>query len=85
MPDTHHRHLSPRQRQTLKLLLTGMSEQEIADKLGVGFETAHTYVQAVFRAHRVQSRAMLMARYLRRARRELKACRERLREEGLCV
>jgi DNA-binding NarL/FixJ family response regulator len=58
--------LSPRLRQVLDGLLTGASEKEIADHLGISHHTAHQYVKALFRRFNVSSRAELMATVLRR-------------------
>jgi DNA-binding NarL/FixJ family response regulator len=55
--------LSPRQRQTLTLLLTGLHERDIACVLGLSFHTAHQYVKAIYRVLGTQSRAELMARF----------------------
>jgi DNA-binding NarL/FixJ family response regulator len=58
--------LSPRLRQMLDALMTGASEKQIADQLGISPHTAHQYVKAVFRRFGVTSRAELMAKALRR-------------------
>lgn len=54
-------HWSPRERATLDLLLTGVSEKEIARKLGISRHTAHGYVKNLYRKLGVRSRAELMA------------------------
>jgi DNA-binding CsgD family transcriptional regulator len=58
--------LSPRLRQTLTLLLSGLREKEIAAKLDLHPTTVHDYVRAVYRAYRVHGRAELMALFLTR-------------------
>jgi DNA-binding NarL/FixJ family response regulator len=58
--------LSPRLRDTLEVVMTGASEKQIADRLGISHHTAHQYVQALFRSFNVTSRAQLMARVLRK-------------------
>jgi DNA-binding CsgD family transcriptional regulator len=58
--------MSPRQQQTLDLLLTGVCEKEIAVALDVSRNTAHEYVLAVYRRVGVRSRAELMARAIAR-------------------
>lgn len=57
--------LSPRQRDTLDCLLEGMSEKEVAKRLGVSPHTVHVYVKALHRAFAVRSRAELLTRCLR--------------------
>jgi DNA-binding NarL/FixJ family response regulator len=58
--------LTPRLRETLDVVMTGASEKQIADQLGISPHTAHQYIQALFRAFGVTSRAQLMANVLRR-------------------
>ena len=60
------RPLSPRERDVLRLLLTGDSEREIARALGLTPATTHQYVVAVLRNFGAHSRAELMAQWLRR-------------------
>jgi DNA-binding NarL/FixJ family response regulator len=55
------RELSPRLRQTLALLLTGLRERDIACVVGVSFHTLHQYVKTVYQALGVRSRPELMA------------------------
>lgn len=57
--------LSPRERTVLKLLLTGRSEQGMADALELSFHTVHEYVISIYRKFGVNSRAELTARWLR--------------------
>ena len=59
--------LSRRAAQTLGELLSGLSEKEIADRMGLSAHTVHQYVKTVYRAFGVRSRAELMARCLRPA------------------
>ena len=56
--------LSPTQRKVLALLLTEMSEKEIAHTLSLTPGTAHQYVVDLFRTFRVNSRAGLMALWI---------------------
>ena len=58
--------LSPRQRQTLQLLLGGNSEKEIAVQMGLSHNTVHHYVKAIHRHFRVSSRSELLARWVRK-------------------
>lgn len=50
----------------LRLLLTGASEREIAQALGLSPATTHQYVVALLRKFGAHSRAALMAQRLRR-------------------
>ena len=56
--------LSPRLCQTLRCLLEGDSEKQVARKLGVSFWTARQYVQGVYRHFGACSRGELMARFV---------------------
>jgi len=58
--------LLPAERRVLHLLLTGMTEKEIAAQLGLAVSTTHQYVVAVFRKFNVRSRAALMSLWLNR-------------------
>ncbi len=60
------RPLSSRERDVLRLLLTGASEKEIAHALGLTPATTHQYVAAILRNFAAHSRAELMAQWLRR-------------------
>lgn len=53
--------LSPRERETLDLLLTGQPEKLIAASMGLSIHTTHDHVKAVYRKLGVRSRAELMA------------------------
>jgi DNA-binding CsgD family transcriptional regulator len=53
--------LRPRERETLQLLLQGMSEKEAADRMAVSPHTLHQYVKTLYRAYGVSSRAQLLA------------------------
>jgi DNA-binding CsgD family transcriptional regulator len=57
--------LSPRLRELLACLLEGDSEQQAASRLGLTRDTAHQYVKAIFRRLGVNTRAELMARFVR--------------------
>src|SRR3712207_210780 len=57
--------LSPRQRDTLQLLLFGVSEKEVARLLSISVHTAHEHVKAIYKSVGVTSRAELMARFLK--------------------
>ena len=57
--------LSPRKQQTLAGLLTGMSEKQIAGRLGISRNTIHTYVKQLYVDFRVSSRSELLALWIR--------------------
>jgi DNA-binding CsgD family transcriptional regulator len=54
--------LAPRARDTLDVLLTGASDKEIAEQLGISPHTVRQYVKTILRAYDVSSRAQLIAR-----------------------
>lgn len=56
--------LIPSHRRVLVQLLSGQSEKEIADALGLSAETVHSYVREIYRSFNVNSRAQLMALWL---------------------
>lgn len=55
---------TPAEHRTLALLLTGRSEKEIADALGLSVGTTHNRVTALFKKFGVRSRPELMALWL---------------------
>ncbi len=64
--DAVHALLSPRQRQTLALVLDGLSDKEIAERLGISRYTVNQYTKAIYRLYGVTSRTQLLARLLAR-------------------
>lgn len=54
--------LTRREQETLAALLTGVSEKQIAARLGISPHTVHDYVKRLYRKLGVTSRAALMAR-----------------------
>jgi DNA-binding CsgD family transcriptional regulator len=58
--------LPPRVRQTLACLLEGDSEKQVSARLGLSGPTVHQYVMALYRRYGVESRAELLARFIRR-------------------
>lgn len=58
--------LTPRQRQALRCLLEGQSEQSAARVMGVTRNTFHVHVKAIYREVGVRSRAELMSTLLQR-------------------
>ena len=57
--------LPPRLGQTLRCLLEGDSEKQVASRLGLSRSTIHEYVTALYRRLGVNSRPELMALCLR--------------------
>jgi DNA-binding CsgD family transcriptional regulator len=58
--------LSPRLRQTLQSLLKGVSEKQVAQRLGLSQHTVHVYVKKLYRRYGVSSRGELLARWVAR-------------------
>jgi len=56
--------LSLRQRQTLALALSGLSDKEIAERLGISRYTVNQYTKVIYRHYGVTSRIQLLARLL---------------------
>ncbi|MCC6625310.1 MAG: helix-turn-helix transcriptional regulator [Deltaproteobacteria bacterium] len=63
-PDEQAPRLSPRQRETLTLLLQGKTEKEVALALGLSAHTVHQYVKGLYRVYDVTTRGALVARAL---------------------
>lgn len=64
-PATDKSSLSPREREILDLLVTGLIHKEVADQLGIGIETVRTHVNHIYQKLHVRSRAEAVAKYLR--------------------
>jgi DNA-binding CsgD family transcriptional regulator len=62
LPPNLSRNWSPRERETLTLLLTGASKKSIAAELGISWHTLDGYMKAIYRRLAVHSRAELMSR-----------------------
>lgn len=58
--------LSEREREVLELLSQGFLYKEIADKLGVGYETVHTYIRRIYEKLQVRTRTEAVARFLKK-------------------
>ena len=58
--------LTDREREVLDSLAHGLMYKEIADKLGIGFETVRTYVRRIYEKLQVRSRTEAVAKALRR-------------------
>ena len=58
--------LPPRVRQVLRCLLEGDGDKQAAARLGISPHTVNVHTKAIFRHFGVQSRAELLARWVRR-------------------
>jgi DNA-binding NarL/FixJ family response regulator len=58
--------LSEREQQVLDLLSQGLIYKEIAEKLGISYETVHTYIRRVYEKLQVRTRTEAVAKFLRR-------------------
>ena len=58
--------LSPREREVLDCLAQGFLYKEIAEKLGISYETVHTYIRRIYEKLQVRTRTEAVAKYLRR-------------------
>lgn len=58
--------LSVREKEVLDLLSQGFMYKEIADKLGIGFETVRTYIRRIYEKLHVRTRTEAVAKALRR-------------------
>lgn len=56
--------LSPREMEVLRLLSTGLTDQEIAGRMGIATRTVSTHLQHIYGKLAVHSRAAAIARYL---------------------
>jgi DNA-binding NarL/FixJ family response regulator len=58
--------LSEREQQVLDCLAQGLMYKEISDKLGVSYETVHTYIRRIYEKLQVRTRTEAVAMFLRR-------------------
>ena len=58
--------LSEREQQVLDCLSQGFLYKEIADKLGIAYETVHTYIRRIYEKLQVRTRTEAVAKFLRR-------------------
>ncbi|MDG3003303.1 helix-turn-helix transcriptional regulator [Paludisphaera mucosa] len=58
--------LAPRVRQTLACMLEGDSDKQVASRLGLATYTVNQYAKCIYKHFSVESRAELLARWLRR-------------------
>jgi DNA-binding NarL/FixJ family response regulator len=57
--------LSPREQEVLDCLSKGFLYKEIADKLGISYETVHTYIRRIYEKLQVRTRTEAVAKFLR--------------------
>ena len=57
--------LSPREQEILAALAQGLLIKEIAEKLGIGFDTVRTHIRRIYEKLQVHSRAQAVAKFLR--------------------
>ena len=50
----------------LELLSQGLIYKEIADKIGISYETVHTYVRRIYEKLQVRTRTEAVAKFLQR-------------------
>jgi DNA-binding NarL/FixJ family response regulator len=58
--------LSAREREVLDCLSQGFLYKEIAEKLGISYETVHTYIRRIYEKLQVRTRTEAVAKFLRR-------------------
>lgn len=58
--------LSTREQEVLNLLSQGFFYKEIAEKLGISYETVHTYIRRIYEKLQVRTRTEAVAKFLRR-------------------
>ncbi len=57
--------LSPREKEVLDCLAQGFLYKEIAEKLGISYETVHTYIRRIYEKLQVRTRTEAVAKFLR--------------------
>lgn len=57
-------HFSPRQSQILSLMAEGLSDKEIARKIGISYPTVRTHIDRVFRDYGLRNRTEAVAAWL---------------------
>ncbi|HOC56933.1 MAG TPA: response regulator transcription factor [Verrucomicrobiota bacterium] len=58
--------LSQREQEVLDCLSKGFLYKEIADKLGISYETVHTYIRRIYEKLQVRTRTEAVAKFLQR-------------------
>ena len=57
--------LSPREQEVLDCLAKGFLYKEIAEKLGISYETVHTYIRRIYEKLQVRTRTEAVAKFLK--------------------
>lgn len=58
--------LSQREQEVLDCLAQGLIYKEIAEKLGISYETVHTYIRRIYEKLQVRTRTEAVAKFLKR-------------------
>ena len=58
--------LSEREEQVLDLLSQGLIYKEIAEKLGITYESVHTYIRRIYKKLQIRTRTEAVAKFLQR-------------------
>jgi DNA-binding NarL/FixJ family response regulator len=58
--------LSTREQEVLDCLSQGFLYKEIAEKLGISYETVHTYIRRIYEKLQVRTRTEAVAKFLKR-------------------
>ena len=56
--------LSPREQEILRSLAQGFLIKEIAEQLGIGFDTVRTHIRRIYEKLQVHSRAQAVAKFV---------------------
>lgn len=65
-PQPAEANLSVREQEVLDCLSQGFLYKEIAEKLGISYETVHTYIRRIYEKLQVRTRTEAVAKFLRR-------------------
>ncbi len=65
-PQPADANLSVREQEVLDCLSQGFLYKEIAEKLGISYETVHTYIRRIYEKLQVRTRTEAVAKFLRR-------------------
>jgi DNA-binding NarL/FixJ family response regulator len=65
-PQPPESNLSTREQEVLDCLSQGFLYKEIAEKLGISYETVHTYIRRIYEKLQVRTRTEAVAKFLRR-------------------
>jgi DNA-binding NarL/FixJ family response regulator len=64
-PSSQAEELSTREKEVLDCLSHGLIYKEIAEKLGISYETVHTYIRRIYEKLQVRTRTEAVAKFLR--------------------